>query len=184
MSRLRALLVSLLLVPGALLWWRRAQTHAATLSPGMPAPDFALPDGQGAQRRLADYRGEYVLVFFFPRADTPGCTREARALRDGYPALRRLGAQVVGISVDAPAAQQAFAEKYALPFPLLSDSDGRVADRYGALWRLGPLRFAKRHSFLIDGQGRLLRIYRDVDAGTHDRQVLDDLATVTRNDGA
>lgn len=175
-------LLALLLALGALLWWWRAQAHAETLAPGMPAPDFVLPDAQGAQRGLADYRGDYVLLYFYPRADTPGCTREACAFRDGYLELRRLGVQVIGISVDAPAAQQAFAAKYALPFPLLSDTDGRVADSYGALWSLGPLRFAKRHSFLIDKHGRLLRIYRDVDVDTHYRQVLDDVATVARND--
>ena len=181
MSRMLWLLMPLLVL-GVLLWWWRAQAHAETLSPGMPAPDFVLPDAQGMQRSLADYRGDYVLLYFYPRADTPGCTREACAFRDGYRELRGLGVQVIGVSVDAPAAQQAFAAKYALPFPLLSDSAGQVADSYGALWSLGPLRFAKRHSFLIDKQGRLVRIYRDVDVATHYRQVLADVATAARND--
>lgn len=175
MSKAVALLLLLVLF-GALLWLWRGQARADTLRPGTTAPDFVLPDAQGAQRQLADYRGERVLLYFYPRADTPGCTREACAFRDGYRELRRLGVQVVGISVDPPPAQQAFARKYALPFPLLSDADGSVAYDYGALWSLGPLRFAKRQSFLIDAEGRILRVYRKVDVATHYRQVLEDLA--------
>ncbi|HEY9198052.1 MAG TPA: peroxiredoxin [Gammaproteobacteria bacterium] len=182
MSKWLWLAVPLLLLLGSVLW-TRAQPRAETLLPGMPAPDFALPDAQGTQRRLGDYRGEWLLLYFYPRADTPVCTQEACAFRDGYLELRRLGVQVVGISVDAPAAQQAFATKYRLPFPLLSDAAGTTARAYGSLWSLGPLRYTRRHSFLIDAQGRIARVYRSVDADTHYREVLDDLATVTHNTG-
>ena len=167
----------------ATLLWPRSQARAEALQPGMPAPDFALPDAQGTIRTLADYRGEWLLLYFYPRADTPGCTTEACAFRDGYPELRRRKVQVVGVSVDTPAAQQAFATRYRLPFPLLSDVDGQTAQAYGSLWTLGPLRFARRHSFLIDAQGRIARIYRNVDADTHYRQVLDDLTEVAIRPG-
>lgn len=176
-----------LAVPAALLlaapFWPRGQTRADALQPGMPAPDFALPDAQGTLRTLADYRGEWLLLYFYPKAGTPVCTTEACAFRDGYLELRRRKVQVVGISVDPPAAQQAFAAEHSLPFPLLSDVEGRTADAYGSLWSLGPLRYAKRHSFLIDAQGRIARIYRNVDADTHYRQVLDDLTEVTTRPG-
>lgn len=177
MSKGLWLLMPILLLFGVLLW-PRGQLRADSLQPGMPAPDFTLPDAQGVQRRLADYRGDWLLLYFYPRADTPVCTQEACAFRDGYPELRRLGVQVVGISVDRPATQQTFAAKHRLPFPLLSDVEGQTARAYGSLWSFGPLRYAKRHSFLIDAQGRIVRIYRHVDADTHYRQVLDDLANV------
>lgn len=182
MSKWLWLAVPVLLLLGSVLW-SRAQPRADTLQPGMQAPDFTLPDAQGVQRRLADYRGEWLLLYFYPKADTPGCTKEACAFRDGYLELRRRGVQVVGISVDKPAAQQAFATKYRLPFPLLSDAEGATARAYGSLWSLGPLRYARRHSFLIDAQGRIARIYRSVDVDTHYRQVLEDLAGASENAG-
>ncbi len=146
---------------------------------GAPAPDFALPDAQGQERRLADFRGEWLLLYFYPKDDTPGCTREACAFRDGYAELRARGVQVVGVSLDDAASHRAFAQKHRLPFPLLSDAGGAVAQRYGALWSLGPVRFAKRHSFLIDPRGEVARLYRDVDVDRHFREVLDDLAALT-----
>jgi len=103
---------------------------------------------------------------------------EACAFRDGYQELRRRGVQVMGVSLDDTASHQAFANKHRLPFPLLSDTDGQVAKRYGALWSLGPIKYAKRHSFLIDAQGRIVQIYRSVDPDIHFRQVLEDLEKV------
>jgi thioredoxin-dependent peroxiredoxin len=170
-------LVLLALALGALLW-ARAQTRVETLVTGEPAPDFSLPDARGAPRALADFRGEWLLLYFYPKNDTPGCTKQACTFRDGYQELRARGVQVVGVSLDDGASHQAFAAKYRLPFPLLSDHDGAVAERYRALWSIGPVRFAKRHSFLIDPQGRLARIYRKVEVDTHYRQVLDDLNEV------
>jgi thioredoxin-dependent peroxiredoxin len=167
------LLLAAALVGGLL--WVRAQARADTLAPGMPAPDFALPDARGERRALADLRGEWLLLYFYPKDDTPGCTKQACAFRDGYRELRARGVQVVGVSLDDGESHRAFAEKHRLPFPLLSDRTGEVAASYGALWSLGPLRLTRRHSFLIDPQGRLARIYRDVDVDSHYRQVLDDL---------
>lgn len=160
------------------LLWTRAQARADSLAVGQPAPDFELPDAQGAAHALADFRGEWLLLYFYPKDDTPGCTRQACAFRDGYRELRARGVQVVGVSLDDGASHRAFAEKHRLPFPLLSDDGGAVAERYAALWSLGPVRIARRHSFLIDPQGRLARIYRKVDVDTHYRQVLDDLTEV------
>lgn len=160
------------------LWLR--DVRADGLDVGMEAPNFELPDGQGALRRLADFRGEWLLLYFYPKDDTPGCTKEACAFRDGYQALRARSVRVVGVSLDDAASHRAFAAKYGLPFPLLSDANGEVAATYGALRSWGPVRFAKRHSFLIDPMGRVRRIYRSVDVDTHYDEVLSDLNLMSR----
>ncbi len=149
---------------------------------GEPAPGFSLPGQDGRMHALADYRGHWLVLYFYPRDDTPGCTREACAFRDGLAELGALGARVVGVSLDDPVSHRAFAERHGLPFPLLADGRGEVAARYGALWALGPLRFARRHSFLVDPQGRLRRIYRRVDPDRHFRQLVEDLRTLQRGE--
>ena len=166
------LLLIAILVLGVLFWSR---PRAELLQRGAAAPDFTLPDSRGELRSLAEFQGAWLLLYFYPKDDTPGCTTEACAFRDGYVELRQRGVQVVGISTDDSHSHQAFAKKHQLPFPLLSDVDGRTAERYGALWSLGPVRLAKRHSFLIDASGNIARIYRSVDPDTHYSEVLDDL---------
>lgn len=162
--------------------WRPAVAEP-TVEVGAPAPDFSLPDAQGRERRLKDFRGEWLLLYFYPKDDTPGCTKEACAFRDGYAELRARGVQVVGVSLDDGASHRAFAQKHRLPFPLLSDTGGTVARRYGSLWSLGPIRFARRHSFLIDPEGKVVRVYRDVDVDRHFREVLGDVAALTAGAG-
>ena len=149
--------------------------HAAELQVGDVAPAFELHDQRGEPHRLSDYRGHWVILYFYPKDDTPGCTTEACAFRDDILTLRSLGATLLGVSLDETASHARFAEKYGLPFPLLADPGGRVADAYGALFSLGPLRFAKRHSFIIDPEGRIARIYREVRPGEHSDQVIADL---------
>ncbi len=148
---------------------------AENLQPGQPAPDFNLPDQQGRHHALADYSGRWLVLYFYPKDDTPGCIREACQFRDHHQRLLEREAVVVGVSLDSTASHQAFGEKYRLPFPLLSDPDGEVARRYGALFKLGPLRFARRHSFIIDPKGRIARMYRKVEPDAHARQVLEEL---------
>ena len=160
--------------------WLRGEARADALAVGMDAPDFMLPDAQGTQRRLDDFRGEWLLLYFYPKDDTPGCTKEACAFRDGYQALRARSVRVVGISLDDAASHRAFANKYGLPFPLLIDTNGDMAARYGALRAWGPVRFAKRHSFIIDPAGRVRKIYRSVDVDTHYDEVLADLDQMLR----
>lgn len=142
---------------------------------GKPAPAFSLEDQHGRRVSLADFRGRWVVLYFYPKADTPGCTREACHFRDDLATLSALGAQVIGVSVDDTAAQFAFAKKYSLPFPLLSDRDGAVARAYGALNDLKLVRFAKRHSFLIDGEGTLRKVYEKVDTARHAAEIIADL---------
>jgi len=132
----------------------------ARLKPGDAAPDFQLPDQHGQTVSLADFGGGKLLIYFYPKADTPGCTRQACSIRDAREELRDLGLTVVGISPDQPARQQKFDDKYNLSFPLLADPDHRVAEAYG-VWgektsygkkSLGII----RSSFLIDAAGKIV----------------------------
>jgi peroxiredoxin Q/BCP len=138
----------------------------AKLQPGEAAPDFNLPDQQGKPVKLSDFRGNRVLVYFYPKADTPGCTRQACSIRDARSELADLGLRVLGLSPDAPERQQKFDAKYGLAFPLLADTDHRVAQAYGA-WGEKKL-YGKisqgiiRSSFLIDEQGRIIQAWYGV----------------------
>lgn len=133
-----------------------------TLSPGDPAPSFALSDQHGASVRLEDFRGRKLLVYFYPEADTPGCTTQSCDLRDHRQEFTDLGVDVVGISPDEPASQLAFDEKFSLGFPLLADTDHAVADAWGT-WGEKKL-YGKvymgilRSSFLIDEEGRIEQV--------------------------
>lgn len=139
---------------------------------GHPAPDFRLLDQHGKAHSLADYRGRWVVVYFYPKDDTPGCTTEACAFRDDVGELRRMNVALLGVSTDDVESHKEFAEKYHLPFPLLSDRDGTVAGAYGSLTRFGPFRFAKRHTFILDPEGKVAKIYRDVHPKTHSQQII------------
>lgn len=142
---------------------------------GSAAPEFSLPDQHGAVRRLAEWRGRWVVLYFYPKDDTPGCTTEACAFRDDLAQLTALGAQVVGVSVDDTASHKAFAEKYHLPFPLLADTDAVVAKRYGALSDWLVVKMAKRYTFLVDPAGRVAKVYRAVEASRHSAEIIADL---------
>lgn len=146
--------------------------RAAGLAVGDPAPGFELPDQHGESHRLEDYRGRWVVLYFYPKDDTPGCTTEACEFRDDIHLLKKLGVSVVGVSLDDVASHQEFAEKYHLPFTLLSDSTGAVAKRYGALTSLGFVKFAKRHTFIVDPAGHVARIYRRVRPKQHSDEVV------------
>ncbi|MDO8347017.1 MAG: peroxiredoxin [Rugosibacter sp.] len=168
-----------ILIAGFTCLWL-SQVAAEVPLAGTPAPTFSLPDQNGKLWRLDAQRGHWVVLYFYPKDDTPGCTQEACAFRDDLQALTELGAQVVGVSVDDTASHQAFAAKYHLPFPLLSDSDAAVARRYGALsdWRV--VRFARRYTFLVDPEGKLAKTYLQVETSRHSKEIVDDLRQLTR----
>ena len=147
----------------------------AELKVGETAPDFHLMDQNGLSHSLAQYRGQWLVLYFYPKNDTPGCTKEACEFRDDYIQLSDMGVVVLGVSTDDIESHQAFAEKYSLPFPLLSDVDGEVAKHFGSLFQLGPVKFARRHSFIIDPEGRIAHIYRDVSPKTHSDEVITQL---------
>ncbi len=139
------------------------------LADGDMAPEFELNDQDGIIHRLADYRGQKVLVFFYPKDGTPGCTKEACSLRDNYSDYQAANIVILGISFDDAESHRQFRAEYDLPFTLLSDTDKTVAEAYGTKGRY-PL--AIRRSFLIDEDGRIVSIISDVDVTTHSQDVL------------
>ncbi len=148
---------------------------AAAPSIGAPAPDFNLPNASGEMVSLTSFKGSWVVLYFYPKDDTPGCTKEACSFRDDLHKLEKLGAKVVGVSVDDSSSHTEFAKKYHLPFPLLSDKDGAVADKYGALTDFGVFKVAKRYTFLINPDGALKKRYLNVDTSRHSQEIIDDL---------
>jgi len=148
---------------------------APILKPGDDAPHFSLPDNQGRQVNLNDFKGKWVVLYFYPKDDTPGCTTEACHFRDDFKLLENLGAQVVGMSIDDSFSHKKFAEKYNLPFPLLSDASGEVASLYGALNNFLVIKLAKRYTYLINPQGKIAKIYLSVDTSKHSQEIIEDL---------
>lgn len=160
--------------------WMACAVAAGVPAVGSPAPEFTLPDQAGRTLRLADFRGRWVVLYFYPKDDTPGCTEEACAFRDDQAALTLLGAQVIGVSLDNSASHAAFARKYSLPFPLLADTDAKVAASYGAVTNYVVAKFARRYTFLIDPQGRIAKAYLNVDTSRHSAEIIADLKRLTR----
>ena len=148
---------------------------APILKIGDDAPTFTLPDSQGNQVSLNDYKGKWAVLYFYPKDDTPGCTKEACQFIDDFKTLEALGAKVIGVSIDDSFSHKKFAEKYNLPFPLLSDASGEVADRYGALNNFLVIKLAKRYTFLINPQGKIAKIYLSVDTSKHSQEIIEDL---------
>jgi peroxiredoxin Q/BCP len=149
------------------------------LKEGDKAPEFHLRTDSGEAFRLSDLRGKRIVLYFYPRADTPGCTMEACEFRDDLKAFAKKGASVVGVSPDKPAAQAKFKQKYDLPFTLLADEEKAAAQAYG-VWREKNLYGKKvmgiaRTTFLISPEGRIERIYASVKPKGHAAQVLADL---------
>ena len=152
------------------------------IEPGDAAPDFELPNQDGVPVRLSSLRGQTVVVYFYPKADTPGCTAQACAIRDRDAEFREAGAMVLGISPDPVPRLRKFADKYGLPFTLLSDEDHAVAEAYGT-WVHKPARGymkarmgIERSTFVVSPDGKLERVLRKVKAQGHDELVLDALA--------
>ncbi len=150
-----------------------------TLNIGDPAPDFSLPDAQGNLVNLADLRGRRVVLYFYPRDNTPGCTKEACAFRDAYSEFEGRDIVVLGVSTDDAKSHEKFATKFNLPFPLLVDADGKVATAYESY---GPKKFMgkeyigiTRNTFVIDSEGKIEKIYKKVKPEAHIQQLLEDL---------
>jgi peroxiredoxin Q/BCP len=133
------------------------------------APDFSAPDQSAHARTLREFRGHPVVLYFYPRDGTPGCTREACAFRDAWDRLAQAGAQVIGVSSDDVASHRRFADEHHLGFPLLADSDGRIADSYGVRRIFG---LDARVTFVIDREGRVAQVYPNVDPAVHADEVI------------
>lgn len=140
------------------------------LTEGDRAPTFELSDHRGETTQLSDYRGQRVVLYFYPKADTSGCTKEACSFRDAHDELEEKGLVVLGVSTDSVEDLEAFAEKYGLPFRLLSDPDGEVARRYDSL---SPGRnVAQRNTFVLDEEGRIAAVYEGVSPEGHAEEIL------------
>jgi len=146
------------------------------VSSGIPAPDFELLDDTNTSRKLSDFRGRNVILYFYPKDDTPGCTKEACNFRDDYSAYEKAGVVVLGISPDAVQSHVKFKKKFQLPFPLLADEEHRVCDLY-QVW--GPKKLmgkeyegVLRTTFLIDTQGNIARVFENVRPAEHSAEVL------------
>lgn len=152
------------------------------LKVGSKAPNFHLPDKDGVMHKLSDKKGEWVVLYFYPKDDTPGCTIEACSFRDNLPKFNKLGVTVYGVSVDTQKKHQKFTEKYDLPFTLLADEEKKTVEDYG-VWAkkkfmgreyMGILRW----TFLIDPEGKIAKIYEDVKPMNHVEEVLKDMKTL------
>ena len=146
---------------------------------GQKAPEFSLPDQDGKMHTLSAYAGKWVILYFYPKDDTPGCTKEACTIRDAWPKFKKLGIQVFGVSIDSQKSHAKFVDKYDLPFTLLSDADKKVVEKYG-VW--GEKKFMgrtflgiNRMSFLINPAGKIEKIYEHVKPEVHAQEVLQDL---------
>lgn len=152
---------------------------------GSKAPAFTLPDENGKEHSLAEVKGSWLLLYFYPKDDTTGCTREACAIRDDIPQFGKLDATVWGVSADSQASHRKFSDKYSLPFRLLSDPDKKTINAYG-VW--GKKKFMGREyegilrtSFLVDPSGKIAKVYEKVKPLEHAQEVLADL-TILQND--
>jgi peroxiredoxin Q/BCP len=150
-----------------------------TLKIGDKAPEFTLPSDQGTRVSLKDFHGKKVILYFYPKDDTPGCTREACDFRDEFQTFGQSNAEIIGISKDTPERHQKFKTKYGLPFILLTDSNADVCEAYGVINKKSLFGRSflgiQRSTFLIDEQGIIRGIWRKVKVNGHTKQVLDEL---------
>lgn len=143
---------------------------------GAAAPNFSLQDQTGKWHSLKDYRGQWVVLYFYPKDGTPGCTTQACEFRDNIFAYRKMNAVILGVSVDNVESHKTFSEEQNLPFPILADSDKKVTKEYGTLkLYMGTLEMARRDTFIIDPEGKVAKHYVSVDPKGHSELVLNDL---------
>lgn len=155
--------------------------HAASVpAVGSTAPDFTLPSQEGKPVSLSEFRGKWVVLYFYPKDMTSGCTIEAHNFQRDQEKFQARNAVVLGVSVDDTKSHQQFCTKEGLTFKLLSDAEHKVSTEYGSLKNLGLVKFADRHTFVIDPQGKIVKQYMSVDPNTHSEQVLADLSQLQK----
>jgi len=153
----------------------RLLSHSATPAEGSSAPEFTLPSQEGSSVSLKDYRGKWVVLYFYPKDQTPGCSREAHNFQVDQPKYAERNAVVLGVSLDSVDSHKKFCAKEGLNFKLLADTDHKVTGSYGSLTNLGLVKFAARHTFLIDPTGKVAKVYSSVDPLKHSGEVLSQL---------
>jgi peroxiredoxin Q/BCP len=149
-----------------------AQTPDASPAEGTIAPDFKLQDQAGKWHTLAENKGKWVVLYFYPKDNTPGCTTQACELRDNIFAFRKANAVILGVSVDDVESHKKFSEEHKLPFDILADSEKKVSKLYGVLFSAGPMQLASRQTFLIDPSGKIVKHWPKVDPKGHSDMVL------------
>ena len=147
----------------------------AGLKVGDKAPSFSLKDQNNLTHTLSDYEGQWIILYFYPKDDTPGCTTQACDFRDAVKRIIASKAEVFGLSLDSVVSHKLFAEKFNLPFSLLADEAGEVSELYDSLRNLLVYKAAKRNTFIVDPEGNIVKIYLSVDPKTHSEIVLGDL---------
>ena len=155
-------------------------SRSATPPTGSAAPDFTLPSQDGSVVSLKDYRGKWVVLYFYPKDQTAGCTREAHNFQADQAKYAERNAVTLGVSVDSVESHKKFCAKEGLNFKLLADTDHKVTDSYGSLTNLGIVKFAARHTFVIDPEGKIVKAYTSVDPAHHSAEVLADLDTLEK----
>ena len=150
------------------------------------APAFSAPDQNGKVHKLSDYVGKWVLIYFYPKDDTSGCTAQACSIRDELPNFKKLKAVVLGISVDSVTSHKKFVDKYGLPFTLLSDEDKKIVNKYGVLGEKSmygrKYMGTNRTSFLVDPKGKVVKVYEKVKPEKHSEEVLRDLKELSKKE--
>jgi peroxiredoxin Q/BCP len=160
----------------------RLLSHAALPAEGSAAPEFTLPSQEGSSVSLKDYRGKWVVLYFYPKDQTPGCSREAHNFQVDQPKYSDRNAVVLGVSVDSVDSHKKFCTKEGLNFKLLADTDHKVTESYGSLTNLGVVKFAARHTFLIDPNGKIAKEYTSVDPVKHSAEVLAELDQLQKSE--
>lgn len=170
-------ITAIIVAAGGVLFLALAPSGSATDQPsvGSQAPEFELADQTGQLHSLEDYREQWVVLYFYPKDETPGCTTEACEFRDNIFAFRKLNAQIIGVSLDDVDSHMEFAENHSLPFPLLADTDGRTSDAYGVKTRMFGMTVARRQTFIIGPTGTIAKHYEEVKPGEHSAEVIADL---------
>jgi peroxiredoxin Q/BCP len=167
--------VLVLLVP-------RLLSRSVMPSEGSAAPDFTLPSQEGAFVSLKEYRGRWVVLYFYPKDQTPGCSREAHNFQVDQPKYAERNAVVIGVSLDGVDSHKKFCAKEGLNFKLLADTEHKVTEAYGSLTNLGLMKFAARHTFVIDPNGRIAKAYTSVDPTKHSAEVLTELDALQKSE--
>lgn len=159
--------------------WADAYTETQP-AVGDSAPTFKLQDQNGDWHTLGDYKGKYVVLFFYPKDGTPGCTTEACNFRDNIFAFDDLNTQILGISLDDVDSHKEFSEKYSLPYPILADVEKESAVDYGVLGKFMMMTITKRESFIIDPDGLIVKHYKNVDPDKHTDEVIEELKSLQK----
>jgi len=142
---------------------------------GISAPDFDLPDQNGKFHQLSDYKTKWLILYFYPKDDTPGCTREAQAFTRDISQFNELKTEIIGISVDTVESHKEFSIKYKIPYTLLADKDGVMATAYNVYKNKIIMKYASRQTFIVNPQGLIVKHYSDVNPETHSEEVIKDL---------